>query len=797
MIYPPEFEDKLGFSKIREKLKQYCLKDTAKQIVDKEVCFSGNRMQILKKGEETNEFSQIIQFAEGFPGLDYYDLLPVFKHIAIEGSYILTQQLLELRISLENIKELKGFFDSTERDDFPRLKKIVNEIEFDKDILKEIYRIIDEKARIKDNASSRLKEIRTELHQSEKQKAKQERQLLKDLISKGIVDKNTQFTIRNDRAVVPVLAHNKKQVQGFTHDVSSTGQTAYIEPTVLFELNNKIKSLENEEEREIIKILSSFTDFLRPHIEWLRDNISLLALLDLIAAKAKYAIGCNAQLIRIEDKRYISWTKARHPLLEAHLAEQGKKIVPNDIEINDDERIIIISGPNAGGKSVCLQSVALLQYMLQCGLLIPVDSSSSSGVFSSIFLDMGDDQSIEDDLSTYSSHLINMRKFTEEANDNSLFLIDEFGTGTEPQIGGAIAESILEELYKKGAFGIITTHYANLKLMADRFDGIKNAAMLFDQKKMEALFMLQKGKPGSSFAFEIASKTGLGKEIIDNAKEKTGVSQLDFEQQLNQLEGEKRELEEKLESVSKTEDALNEMVAEYKEKNALLEEKRKAVLYAAKQQAKKILDDANKRIENAVFEIKKTEADKENTKKLRKDIEERRELLQESIDRQVQKTAESRPKEQFSIGQLVRVVSKDAVGEIVELRNKQALIGFGDVKILFPFSDLLVEKKDNRQKVQYEKYGKILDDINTKKALFKREIDVRGKRVEEVITEVEKYIDDAILLSVKNVRILHGKGTGALRIAIRETLQATPEVKRYKDEHVDFGGYGITVVEIE
>ena len=797
MIYPPEFEDKLGFSKIRERLNQYCLKDTAKKLLDKEVCFSGNREQILKKLEETNEFSQIIQFAEGFPGLDYYDLLPVFKHLGIKGSYILTQQLLELRISLENIKELKGFFDATEREDFPRLKKIVNEIEFDKDILKEIYRIVDEKARIKDNASTRLKEIRNELHQSEKQKGKQERQLLKDLISKGVVDKNTQFTIRNDRAVVPVLAHNKKQVQGFTHDVSSTGQTAYIEPTVLFELNNKIKALEKEEEREIITILIAFTDFLRPHIEWLRDNISLLAFLDLIAAKAKYAIGCNAQLIRIEDKRYISWTKARHPLLEAHLAEQNKKIVPNDIEINDDERIIIISGPNAGGKSVCLQSVALLQYMLQCGLLIPVDSSSSSGVFSSIFLDMGDDQSIEDDLSTYSSHLINMRKFTEEANSNSLFLIDEFGTGTEPQIGGAIAESILESLYQKGAFGIITTHYANLKLMADRYDGIKNAAMLFDQKKMEALFVLQKGKPGSSFAFEIASKTGLGKDIIDNAKEKTGASQLDFEQQLNQLEAEKHELEEKLYAVSGKEKALNEMLAEYKEKIALLEQKRKAVLYAAKQQAQKILDDANKSIENAVFEIKKSEADKEKTKKIRKEINEKRELLEEAIERQEPKASKKEMDKGLAIGQLVRVLSRDAVGEIVELRSKQALVAFGSMNILFPYTDLVGEKKDEKDKTHYKKYGKILENINAKKAVFSPELDLRGKRVEEAITEVEKYIDDAILLSIKSVRILHGKGTGALRVAIRELLHATPEVKRYKDEHVERGGQGITLVEME
>jgi len=797
MIYPTEFEEKLSFSKIREKIKQYCLKDTAKQILDKEVSFSNNSSLIIKKLEETHELQQIILFAEKYPGLDYYDLLPVFKRIGVKGTYILTQEIVELQLSLENIKEIKAFFNNTDKEEFPRLKKIVEGIDFDKEILKNLSRIVDKKARIKDNASTRLKEIRVELHQSEKQKGKQERQLLKELISKGIVDKDTQFTIRNNRAVVPVLAHNKKQVQGFTHDVSATGQTAYIEPTVLFELNNKIKSLEKEEEREIIKILIKFTDFLRPHIEWLRDDMALLALLDVISAKAKYAIDCNAQLIRVEDKRYISWTKARHPLLEAHLLEQGKKIVANDIIIDKEDRILIISGPNAGGKSVCLQLVALLQYMLQCGLLIPVESSSSSGIFSSILLDIGDEQSIEDDLSTYSSHLINMRKFMEEADADSLFLIDEFGSGTEPQIGGAIAESILEDLYEKGAYGIVTTHYANLKLMANNFEAIGNAAMLFDQKKMEALFVMQKGNPGSSFAFEIANKTGLGKDIIDNAKEKTGVSQLDFEQQLNQLEAEKRELEEKLYAVSSKEKALNEMLAEYKEKNALLEQKRKAVLYAAKQQAQKILDDANKSIENAVFEIKKSEADKEKTKKIRKEINEKRELLEEAIERQEPKASKKEMDKGLAIGQLVRVLSRDAVGEIVELRSKQALVTFGSMNILFPYTDLVGEKKDEKDKTHYKKYGKILENINAKKAVFSPELDLRGKRVEEAITEVEKYIDDAVLLSIKSVRILHGKGTGALRVAIRELLHATPEVKRYKDEHVERGGQGITLVEME
>ncbi len=795
MIYPSDFEKKLGFNKIIEQLKAYCLSETAADNIENTLQFTAKKNLITEKIEQTAEFVEILRFADSFPGLEYYELTSELARLKIQDSYLFPENIQKLQLSLQSIINIQSFFSDTEEKEYPRLENIVFQMHAFSEIIQKTKEIINEKAEILDNASTSLAEIRQELKKEERKKEKEEKNILQQLTKKGLVDTDVDYTVRNNRLVIPVKANKRKEVPGYTHDSSATGQTVYVEPAVLFDINNQIVSLLAKEKQEIIRILKDFARFIRPDIDALIQNYQFLIALDHIRAKAKYAIATNSVKIRLEDTQKIDWKQARHPLLEAHLKKQQKEIVASDILLDKNQRILIISGPNAGGKSVCLQTVALLQYCLQCGLLIPVKEDSSSGLFSAIFLDIGDDQSIENDLSTYSSHLINMKFFCEHAKENSLFFIDEFGGGTDPQIGGAMAESILEKLYEKGSFGIITTHYSNLKVLPQNYAAMQNAAMLFDQKNIQPLFLLESGKPGSSFAYEIAHSIALPSEIIEAAKEKTGISQLNFEKELQTLEEEKRLLKEKIQKYTALENSVAALMEEYKEKNALIEDKRKAVLQAAKMQAEKILDSANKQIEQTIFEIKQTKADKEKTKKLRTEIQKEKERLHEINTKDKPTHPTPIKQSDFTIGDNVRIISNDAKGTILEIRKKEILVGFGDVKIAFPPSDVEKTAAEKKTEIQ-KKYGKILDEINAKKAVFNPQIDIRGMRVEEALILIDKYLDDAVLLGINHLRILHGKGSGALRSAIREQLNLKEEVKRCKDEHVEQGGQGITLVEL-
>ncbi|MFC1734390.1 endonuclease MutS2, partial [candidate division KSB1 bacterium] len=619
MIYPEIFEQKVGFDKIRKILLNNCISDLGKRQVDS-ISFSTDLGIVRKSLSLTDELKKILLFETGFPTHDYFELKPELERIAVAGSYILSEKLLELNLSLRTIQEIIQFIKSKEKDTYPELKDLINDVTLDFEILKQIDKIIDNKGQIKDGASVKLKSIRKE----QKDKTiKAERLIIQTFNSakkSGWIKEEENITIRNGRVVLPVNVANKNKLKGFIHDESSTGQTVFIEPYEVFEINNEIRELEYEEKREIIKILIKISDFLRPQLIELHIAFDFLGNIDFIRSKAKLAIELNAIKPEIINEAFISWYHANHPLLFLSHKTQGKKIVSQDIHLDKDQRILIISGPNAGGKSVCLKTIGLLQYMVQCGLLIPVDESSKTGIFQQILIDIGDEQSLENDLSTYSSHLLNLKYFAEHVDEHSLFLIDELGSGTEPQLGGAIAEAILEVLNERNSFGVITTHYANLKLLADQTNSISNGAMLFDSKKLQPLYKLKIGKPGSSFAFEIAKKIGFSNRIINEAVRKTGKTQLDFDKQLQQLEIEKSEIDKKNTQIKVADDFLSEMIDKYEKLVKEAESSKNKIFDEAKKEANELIKNSNKLIEKTIKEIRESQADKIKTKDVREKL---------------------------------------------------------------------------------------------------------------------------------------------------------------------------------
>jgi DNA mismatch repair protein MutS2 len=623
-------------------------------------------------------------------------------------------------------------------------------------------------------------------------------------------------TFRNNRLVIPVGASHKRKLKGFIHDESATGQTVYIEPTEIFDANNEIRELENAERREIIKILTDFSNFLRPQLDELFLAYRLLGQIDFIRAKAKFALEIEATKPIIFDKTWVNWVNAKHALLYLSLKEQKREIIPLTLKLDEQERILIVSGPNAGGKSVCLKTVGLNQYMLQCGLLPAMDEVSEVGIFKKIFIDIGDEQSLENDLSTYSSHLLNIKHFVLNTDENTLFLIDEFGTGTEPQLGGAIAESSLEMINQKGAYGVITTHYANLKLLADQQEGIINGAMLFDTREIKPLYQLKIGKPGSSFAFEIARNIGFPKIILKNAVKKTGKTQLDFDQQLQQLEIDKQEIQKKEEQLRIADEFLKEITEKYEALLLKTETSKAEIIDKAKGEASAILDGSNKLIERTIKEIKEAKADKEKTKRLRKEVKAKVEGLKDkastfvktTVDKKteakakvkIEEKSEEKFEEKICVGDMVKVIGQDTAGEVVEISGKDVLLSFNSIQFRTQLEKLQkVSKKQAKKETRRGSsgYSNIINEINEKMARFDLSIDVRGKRGEETLTEVRNYIDEAILLNVKEVNILHGKGDGILRKIIREYLSTIDEIKSYKNQHIEFGGDGITIVKFK
>lgn len=814
MTYPDNFETKTGFDKIRDLLNVNCLSQLGRDKVS-EMCFSSDYEVVLDLVNQTAEFVRILQEEDDFPVSNYYDVRDCLRKIAVEGTYLTSAELFDLRRSVETIGLLVRFFNNKEEEQYYYLKKLAGDVFVFPELLALIDRILDKFGQVKDNASPQLLEIRREMLAVQSSISRSLQGILRQAQSDGFVDKDVNPTMRDGRLVIPVSPAFKRKIKGIVHDESATGKTVFIEPEVVVEANNKIRELESRERREIIRILTSVTNEIRPRVDELFFSYEFLAQIDFIRAKALFAVQTNSVLPATENRVVVDWYHAVHPLLFLSHQRQGKSVVPLDITLDKGDRILLISGPNAGGKSVCLKTVGLLQYMFQCGMLVPMAEGSHIGFFEKIFIDIGDEQSIENDLSTYSSHLTNMKFFVKNCNAKTILLIDEFGGGTEPQIGGAIAESLLGHFNNKQAFGVITTHYTNLKHFATETDGIVNGAMLYDRHLMQPLFRLEIGNPGSSFAIEIARKIGLPESVIAEASEKVGADYINMDKYLQDIARDKRYWETKRQNIRQKEKRIEELEAKYESELSAINAQRKEVVRQAKSESKQMLEQANAMIENTIRKIKEAQAEKEKTKEIRKEFErfksensDEANVSENSIDKKIAKlrekqqqkgqTAQSKELAALKIGDNVRIKGQNGAGEIIELQGKNAVVAFGMLK-----TSVKVDKLERVSKTQIKKEMKrssfvsvdTTEDIRQRSLNFKREIDVRGMRGDEALQAVQYFVDDALILSVDRIRILHGTGTGALRQIIREYLNTVHGVSSFHDEHVQFGGAGITVVE--
>jgi DNA mismatch repair protein MutS2 len=816
MVFTTNVETKIGFDKIRQLLVKNCLSPLGTKKVDT-ITVSTNYEWILKQLNQTNEFVKILVNEEDFPIDSYFDIHESLSKIATEGTFIEVQELFKLRCSLHTIGLIVTFFNQKEECDFFYLKNLSKEIDTFPAIVKSIDHILDKFGEIKDNASPELQNIRRNIDEEKSSISRAIQKILHHAKSEGYVEQDVNPTVRDGRLVIPVPPAHKRKIRGIVHDESATGKTVFIEPDVAVEINNRIRELLADEKREIIKILTLITNEIRPYSYQLTEAFDFLGTIDFIRAKALFAIETNSTLPSIQELPIIDWSVAIHPILYLNHLKIGKEVVPLDIKLCDEKRILIISGPNAGGKSVCLKTVGLLQFMMQAGLLVPLHSSSRMGIFHAILIDIGDEQSIENDLSTYSSHLTNMKYFVRNCDNRSLLLIDEFGSGTEPNIGGAIAESLLNHFNQKKAFGVITTHYTNIKNFAEENEGIINGAMLYDRHLMQPLFRLEIGNPGSSFAIEIARKIGLPESVIAEATEKAGKDLVDMDKYLQDIVRDKRYWEAKRQNIRQKEKRLEEITEKYEQELTLLAKEKKEAMKEAKRESKRLLEQANSAIENTIRKIKEAQAEKIQTKEVRKEFEQFKENFDsEEIDdtafnkrierlrklkKGKEKTSGKEEKESIKIGSTVRVKGQDGYGQVIEIKKDNVVIALGQFKLPAKLDQLEIVsnnkiKKENRNKNSYI-ISSTIEDIRERNLNFKREIDVRGMRGDEALQAVTYFIDDAIIVNVEQVRILHGTGTGILRELIRKYLKTIPTVSSFADEHVQFGGAGITVVKFK
>ena len=823
MIYPDNFENKIGFDQIRTLVASKCLSPLGEERVE-EMAFSADYQYIQEQLSQVEEFVRIIQEEDDFPVNHFYDVRPALKNIRIEGTWLDEGAVFDLRRSLQTIKDIVGFLQKEDEENtpYPHLQRLAGEVAVFPQLLKAIDGILDKYGRVKDNASSELQHIRREMAQVSGSISKSLNAILRSAQSEGLVDKDVTPTMRDGRLVIPVAPAFKRKLKGIVHDESATGKTVFIEPAEVVEANNRIRELESEERREIIKILITFADTVRPLAPDILQSYEFLAWIDFIRAKARFSLDINAIHPIVEDKPFLDWFGAIHPLLYLSHKKQNKPVVPLEIRLEEEDRLLIISGPNAGGKSVCLKTVGLLQYMVQCGLPIPLGERSKVGIFDRIFIDIGDEQSIENDLSTYSSHLTNMKFFVRNCDSKTILLIDEFGGGTEPQIGGAIAESLLKRFNERGAFGVITTHYQNLKHFANENKGVVNGAMLYDRHMMQPLFTLSIGNPGSSFAIEIARKIGLPEDVIADASEIVGSDYINMDKYLQDIVRDKRYWETKRQNIRVKEKRLDEITERYETDLTDVEKQRKQLIREAKEEAQRLLADANAKIENTIRTIKEAQAEKEKTKEARQGLAQFRENLDsadnftdDKIARKIQKLKDkelkkkSKGKEKVSqeeknqaitVGDNVRIKGQTSVGELMEIQGKNAVVGFGMIKSTVKLDTL---EKMSKNQVKRENKASTFVSVQTrdvvyeKKLNFKQEIDVRGMRAEEALQAVMYFVDDAIQVGAGRIRILHGTGTGALRMTIRDYLRTVSGIRHYGDEHVQFGGAGITVVDLE
>lgn len=804
MLYPESFEQKLGFDKIRDLLRQACLSPLGQSYVDK-IRFTDNFQLIEKMLRQVAEFKSIVQYESEFPASSYLDIRPQLQKARIEGMMLTEEEFFDLKLTLRTIQQILKFLEQRPPDSFPYLAELAAVVSIDKRLTDAIERVIDDRGHVRDTASPALADIRRRILSEQAGLRRKLDSILRNARQQGWVPDDVSLTIRNGRMVIPVAAEHKRRLKGFIHDESATGQTVFIEPAEVFDSNNEIRELEYEERREVHRILRELTDTLRPYLPDLQKATTFLGLVDFIRAKAKLANQLNAELPKLVNQPLVDWQGARHPLLFLSFEKSGKNVVPLGIRLDAQQRILIISGPNAGGKSVALKTIGLLQYMVQCGLLIPVYEGSTAGIFQNLFIDIGDEQSLENDLSTYSSHLTSMKSFLTLSNKKTLFLIDEFGTGTEPGLGGAIAEAILEELNRSGAFGVINTHYTNLKLFADKTPGLVNGAMRFDGEHLEPLYELEIGRPGSSFAFEIASKIGLPGAVIDRAKEKLGSQQVNFEKLLKELDIEKRVFSEKNLEISINQRKLAQQLAETTALQTRLDNDQKRLLNEAKMKAKALVSEANQRIENTIREIKESKAERDITRLARMELEEfeQKQLKPETL---VNDTRPAEVEEEYqpesgpiAVGSYVRIQGQNATGEVLTLKGKDAEIRIGDLKSTVKLNRLeKVSRKAYRDATGESVKPKLSGiDLNQKMMDFSFNLDIRGRRGEEAIVELDNFLNNAIMLGYPELRIVHGKGDGILRQLVRQHLRTFPQVGSTRDEHADRGGAGVTIVKMK
>lgn len=786
MLYPENCQERLGFNEVRQMVHQHCLSTMGQTLVAKMQMMT-KYDQIHKFLRQTQEFKSILENQEPLQISSFFDIKVLADKIRVEGTYLQEEELFQIYMSLQTVFSVIRFFDER-KEIYPNLEALFEHLPIEKDILKKIESVLDAKGKMKPNASAELQVITSEIAKGEQEVRKKMDAIYKMAVGKNWVADGS-LTIRDGRMCIPILAENKRKLKGFIHDESASGQTVYLEPEEVFTLNNKLRDLEFDKRREIIKILIALTTALRPYTPLLLSYHGFLTKLDFVRAKALFAIDIQAtmpQLIKLPKTKLVN---AKHPLLLLSFATEKKTVVPLNVHIDENLRIVLVSGPNAGGKSVCMKTVGLLQMMLQTGLLVPVDESSEMGIFDQIFADIGDDQSIESDLSTYSAHLTKMRYFVAHASPKTLVLIDEFGTGTDPQFGGPMAEAVLEVLNTKKVRGVITTHYSNLKLFAGNTEGLENASMLFDNSKMKPLYILDIGKPGSSYAFEIAQNIGLQKEVLALAKEKTGTNQNSIDSLLVDLEKEKRQIHETKITLANQQNKVKNLVAENEKLKLFLEENKKVLIKEAKLEAQNIIKEANKLVENTIAQIKQKQADKVVTKQLRQNLQ------HNLIKNQVKE--EPKPVLKFDdtpieVGDWVQLINSETNGQVLEINRDNLVLALGDLRSVVKRNRVKkISNKQAKKAVQSNSFsGRISEAISN----FKAELDLRGMRGEAAIQEVENYLDKAIMLGFPSIKLIHGKGDGILRKLIREYLKKYNEVKSIEDEHADRGGDGITYV---
>ena len=902
MIYPKNFEQKIGFTEVRSLLRARCLSTLGKERID-EMNFSTDATQVNIWMEEIREFRRIQEGQDEFPLDNFFDVRESVARIRLEGTHMEVEELFDLKRSLETIIAIVSFLsrgEETEQGEvrhyYPALYNLADGVATFPLLVQRISQIIDKFGKMRDNASPELLQIRRELARIEGSISRTLYGILRAAQGEGLVEKDVTPTLRDGRLVIPVAPGLKRKISGIVHDESATGRTVYIEPSEVVDANNKIRELENEERREMIRILTDFAKKVRPNVREILDSYNLMAAVDFIRAKAELARLFKSFEPQVAEEPHIDWIRAIHPLLQLSLERKNNKnvsysisvgdidsnkvsnevdnrqdynrileeedearnvpssVVPLDIQLTKDKHLLIISGPNAGGKSVCLKTVGLLQYMLQCGLSIPVGDRSKTGIFADIMIDIGDEQSIENDLSTYSSHLMNMKIMMRRASDRTLILIDEFGTGTEPQIGGAIAEAVLRQFWKKHAWAVITTHYQNLKHFAEEHPGTVNGAMLYDRHEMRPLFQLAIGRPGSSFAIEIARKTGIPEEVIRDASEIVGSDYIQSDKYLQDIVRDKRYWENKRQTIHSHEKELEKRISQYEKDIAALEQSRKEILNRAKAQAEEIIKESNRRIENAIREIREKQAEKEETKRIRQelaayeaglldgnkndkaetsnkkklkssgllsddDFQKKVDKIKSRKERHEQHLKEKASKQQAAAealknavrkqqgggivmaGDSVRIKGLTTVGKVESIEGKQATVIFGGMRTKMAVSrlehvDTATIQSEQKQFQAYNYSRETRETIDKHRNQFRQELDIRGMRADEALNQVQYFIDDAILVGASQVRILHGKGNGILRQLIRQYLGSVPNVTNYRDEHVQFGGAGITVVEL-